>query len=224
MLLWRSPAVLKQFVDFMSLKKKKCLFPHQKYWCFVKKLSLNPAVGWMWVRSRQKGVSMSLDESSCCVAALKENSWKPLHLQSEVVPPITRPLSPFPALHSFSESYKHKKKLKKCFFLFLFFGFFLFSALFLSSPSSACHPPKDSAVCFNHSKLNGNTWRLVYSQIPRIPAWGHSVSHLCVALDFFCCSEMEKQLCVHREWLRAGCWSYVGQNCCGQSFFNLIFF
>lgn len=49
--------------------------------------------------------------------------------------------------------------------------FFLFSAFSFPRSLSSAYHPQGSAVFFNHSKLNGNTWGIIYSQIPRIPGY-----------------------------------------------------
>lgn len=78
---------------------------------------------------------------------------------------------------------KHEQKFVKTCFLF-------FSFLFTFMVSSVLFPLFNKitpgALQFASIKINGNTWRNVYSQIPRIPGYEVTQSPSCVAPDFHC--------------------------------------
>lgn len=141
---------------------------------------------------------MFLDESGYSVALMQENSWKPLplwgHLSDQRAPFLFFHLSLVVVISYFCAKYKlytWAKKIKNYppFLDFLFsplpsFCFFFSSFPSLPSLPSAFHPC-GSALCLNHRKLNGNIWRLIYSQIPRIPGYEVTQCLSCASLLTF---------------------------------------
>lgn len=118
---------------------------------------------------------------------------------------------------------KHEQNVVKTFFLVSFSWFFMVICLFFSSFPSL-QPITPEALQFASIKINGNTWRVVYSQIPRIPGYEVTRSLSCVSLMTFTARKWKynPMLTKNHCGLMFGR-LYVGRDYWGQSIFKVIF-
>lgn len=148
---------------------------------------------------------------------MQANSWKPLPLRGHLCDHKGSFL--FCHAHSLFCDFcvsmsRNLLKHLLCFFLFFSFSWlYVFSFVLFSLFNTITLGALQIALI----KINGNTWRNVYSQIPRIPGeWGHSVSVVC-------CSwlSLQEKMEVQPHATKESKWADVWWAICGSGLLTL---